>query len=147
MSRQVRQEKLLQIIGARNIETQQELMEALREEGFEVTQATVSRDIQDLGLTKASPGNSRPHYIKPLDPKFSKLRNLFHQAVVSIEGISNFIVIRTLAGSANSACTLIDKFDNENIMGTIAGDDTILVIIRNACEVNNIVKTFKEFLD
>lgn len=147
MTRQIRQEKLLQIIAAREIETQQDLMAALREEGFEVTQATVSRDIQDLGLIKTSVGGKKSHYVKPVDPKLAKMKSLFHQSVLSIEGVGNLIVIKTLTGTANSACILIDKFDHPEIMGTVAGDDTILVIVRVASEVNSIVKQFQQMME
>ncbi|MFI3229376.1 MAG: arginine repressor [Bacillota bacterium] len=145
--RQIRQEKLLSIISEKKIETQQDLMNELRSEGFEVTQATVSRDIQDLGLTKVATGGSRPHYVKPLDPKLAKLKSLFHQAVLSIEGVGHLIVIKTIPGGANSACILIDKFEHSDIMGTVAGDDTILVIVRNQDEVQNIVKQFYELME
>lgn len=143
MVRQSRQQKLLQIITQREIETQQELMLALRAEGFDVTQATISRDIQELGLTKASSKGGRPHYIKPLDPKLSKLKTLFHQSVINIEGVGNMIVIKTISGTANSACVLIDKMEHPEIAGSIAGDDTIVVIIRNPKEVTNVVKQFE----
>ncbi len=145
--RQSRQEKLLSIIAEKRIETQQDLMNELRNEGFEVTQATVSRDIQDLGLTKVGAGGNRPHYVKPLDPKLAKLKSLFHQAVLSIEGVGHMIVIKTIPGGANSACILIDKFEHAEIMGTVAGDDTILVIVRSEAEVDTIVKQFYTLME
>jgi transcriptional regulator of arginine metabolism len=141
--RKGRQETLLKIIEEREIETQQDLLLALRAEGFDVTQATVSRDIQELGLEKTSPKGGRSHYIKPQDPAFLKLKTLFKQAVLSFEGVGNFIVIKTISGGANSACLTIDKLNHSQIMGTIAGDDTILVIIRNPSEVQNVIKQFQ----
>ena len=140
--RKNRQETLLKIIEEQEIETQHGLLLALRAEGFDVTQATVSRDIQELKLEKT---NSR--YVKPLDPALQKLKTLFRGAVLSIEGANNFIVIKTIAGGANSACLAIDKLNNKEIMGSIAGDDTILVIIRNQSEMGNVIKQFEQLLN
>lgn len=149
MVRHSRQTKLLEIIANHEIETQQELMMALKDAGFDVTQATVSRDIQELGLTKVATKvkGSRPHYVKPLDPKLSRMKTLFHQTVVSIEGINNLVVLKTISGGANSACILIDKLDHPEIAGTVAGDDTILVIVRSEKEVKNIVRQFEMLME
>ncbi|MFA5449845.1 MAG: arginine repressor [Clostridia bacterium] len=147
MGRQTRQTKLLEIISEREIETQQELLESLFEAGFEVTQATVSRDIQDLGLKKSSVKGGRPHYIKPLDPKLSKLKTLFHQSVISLDGVGNMLVIKTMGGSANSACLLIDNMKHPEIVGTLAGEDTIFVVIRNPSEMKNIIHQFEMLVE
>lgn len=146
MTRQARQEKLLELIEKHDIDTQQELTELLKLEGFKVTQATVSRDIQELGLQKTASGG-KAHYVKPLDPKLMRLKILFHQSVLSIDSAENFIVLKTINGSANSAAILIDSLENRNIMGTIAGDDTILIIIRDKSEVSTIVKQLTNFLE
>ncbi|MCL2631218.1 MAG: arginine repressor [Firmicutes bacterium] len=145
--RKTRQQAIIKIITKSKIETQSDLTDALRSEGYDVTQATVSRDIQELGLTKSSLKGERAYYVKPLDSKLNKLKTLFHQAVVSIEGANNFIVLKTISGGANSACALIDKLEHPEIMGAIAGDDTILVIIRNATELKNVVNDFELLLE
>ncbi len=147
MTRQARQEKLLELIEKHDIDTQQELTELLKLEGFKVTQATVSRDIQELGLQKTTTSGGKAHYVKPLDPKLMRLKILFHQSVLSIDYAENFIVLKTINGSANSAAILIDSLENRNIMGTIAGDDTILIIIRDKSEVQTIVKLLDNFLE
>lgn len=145
MSRQERQRKILEIIEACPVETQQELTRLLREAGFEATQATISRDIQELGLEKTKLNGKR--YAKPLDPNLLKLKALFHQSVVSVDGVGNLIVIKTLSGAANSACALIDKLDRPEIMGTIAGDDSILVVVRVADRLNDIIGIFRNLMD
>lgn len=147
MSRQDRQAKLLEIILSKDVDTQQELTDLLTTAGFSVTQATVSRDIQELGLVKTTGGSGKPHYIKPLDPRLNKLKNLFHQSVLNIDYTGNLVVIKTIAGAANSACTLIDNITHDDIMGTIAGDDTILIIIKNIENVEKIVKLLRGFLE
>jgi len=141
--RKSRQDILLKIIQEQEIETQQDLMLALKEEGFEVTQATVSRDIQELKLAKGKTKDGKSYYVKPPDPAFQKLKTLFRQSVTSIDGVNNFIVIKTIGGGASSACIIIDKLNHPQIMGTIAGDDTVLVIIREQNELENIIKQFE----
>lgn len=147
MTRQARQARLIEIIEKHDIDTQQELTELLKLDGFKVTQATVSRDIQELGLQKTVTAGGKAHYVKPLDPKLMRLKILFHQSVLSIDSAENFIVLKTLNGSANSAAILIDSLENKNIMGTIAGDDTVLIIIRDKGEVSTIVKQLTNFLE
>lgn len=144
MSRAERQAKILEIIESRPVETQQELTALLKEAGFDATQATVSRDIQDLGLEKTNSNGKR--YRKPLDPKFIKLKTLFHQSVLSVDGVGNLIVIKTLSGAANSACALIDKLEQPDIMGTIAGDDSILVIVRQAERLHATIELFRSLM-
>lgn len=147
MSRQARQTRLLKLIEERDIETQQELTDILLKEGFKVTQATISRDIQELGLIKNSIPGQKSRYVKPLDPRLQRLRMLFHQSVLSIDHTENFIVIKTLSGAANSAAMLIDQLENPEIMGTIAGDDTIFIIVKSKDEVVRIVKQLNDFLN
>lgn len=147
MSRQERQNRLLKLIEEKDIETQQELTDILLSEGFKVTQATVSRDIQELGLIKTASIGQKSRYVKPLDPRLQRLRMLFHQSVLSIDYTENFIVIKTLGGSANSAAMLLDHLDNPEIMGTIAGDDTIFMLVKTKDEVVKIVKLLNDFLN
>ncbi len=147
MSRQDRQNRIIKIIEDRDVETQQELTDILISEGFKVTQATISRDIQELGLIKSSGYGQKSRYVKPLDPRLQRLRTLFHQSVLSIDFTENFIVIKTLGGSANSAAMLIDHLENPEIMGTIAGDDTIFILVKTKDEVIRIVKQLNDFLN
>lgn len=147
MSRQDRQNRLLRLIEEKDIETQQELTDMLLSEGYKVTQATISRDIQELGLIKVASNGHKSRYVKPLDPRLQRMRGLFHQSVLSIDSTENFIVIKTLGGTASSAATLIDHLDNPEIMGTIAGDDTIFILVKTKEEVVRIVRQLKDFLN
>lgn len=147
MTRDQRQTKLLEIIASRDIETQQELMEALNSAGFKVTQATISRDIKELGLVKETGGKTRSHYVKPLYPRLMKLKTIFHQSVVNIDYVNNFIVIKTISGGANAASALVDEIAISDIVGTIAGDDTFLVICRDEKKVPEIIAQFKALMD
>lgn len=148
MSKQNRQDAILALIRDNEIETQNDLVDILIRSGYAVTQATVSRDIQELGLVKSSAGGKgKSRYVKPLDPKLQRLKTLFHQSVLSIDHTGNMIVIHTIVGSANTAAMLIDSLSETEIMGTIAGDDTIFIIIKHAEATEKVVATLKEFLE
>ncbi|MGI6136287.1 MAG: arginine repressor [Clostridiales bacterium] len=147
MQRTKRQEKILYIIDTDNIENQQQLTEVLNKEGFRVTQATVSRDMKELGLSKRKGIDGVAYYKRPIDPKLSKLKTLFHQSVTKIDSTQNIIVIKTLSGSANSACSLIDKINHPYIVGTIAGDDTIIIVVRSSEVVPTVLKLLESYRD
>lgn len=147
MTRAQRQSKLLEIISAKEIETQQDLLDALIDAGFKVTQATVSRDINELGLIKESNGKGKSRYVKPLYPRLIKLRTIFHQSVTNIDYANNLIVIKTISGSANAASALVDEIAGTDIIGTIAGDDTFLVICRDEKKVPEIIEQLRSLMD
>lgn len=147
MTREQRQNKLIEIIESNDIETQQELLEALLTAGFKVTQATVSRDIKELGLVKESEGKSKPKYVKPLYPRLMKLRTIFHQSVINIDYVNNLIILKTISGGANAASALVDEIAIADIVGTIAGDDTFLVICRDEKKVPDIIQQFRALMD
>ena len=114
------------------METQGELMELLSAAGFPTTQATISRDINDLGILKTLTPNKRYKYVCPPDEKenmTNKYNNLFKEAVLSIRSAQNIIVVKTIIGSANSAAAFIDNLNITEIIGTLAGDDTILLVV------------------
>ncbi|MCR5336320.1 MAG: arginine repressor [Synergistes sp.] len=129
----VRYEAILKLIREQDIGTQKELAEALRKIGFDVTQATVSRDIRELKLTKAVRGEGRFAYRSEAE-NAEDLRvsaafyTLYEASVVSVSRVLNQVVIRTLTGMANAVCAGFDSLSWEGVLGTIAGDDTILVI-------------------
>lgn len=130
-----RQNKILEIIANSDIETQEELVNALRESGFKVTQATISRDIKDLHLIKVQSITGVYKYSVNLkdDKNDSNIRmRIFKDTVKSIEAAENLIVIKTLAGSASAAAEVIDSFEDEDILGSIAGDNTIFVAMRSS---------------
>ncbi|HIU82389.1 MAG TPA: arginine repressor [Candidatus Faecicola pullistercoris] len=142
MARSARQLRLLEIINKTNIETQTDLADALREEGFDVTQATVSRDIKELGLIKVMTPQKTYKYAQPASKEnqsSGRLLNLFRESVINIDSAQNIVVVKTLSGTANSACSLIDKMNLSEIIGSVAGDDTIILIVKDEKYVEAIV--------
>mgnify|MGYP001161908548 CR=1 FL=1 len=133
MSKMKRHLKIRDIISEHDIETQDELVDHLKRLGFNVTQATVSRDIKELHLVKVPSKNGKYKYSTPTEHRFDpkdKLKRLIIEAFVSIDFESHFVVLKTLPGNAQAMGALIDDLDWEEIMGTICGDDTCLIICR-----------------
>ncbi len=134
MSKIKRHLKIREIISENDIETQDELVNQLKNLGFKVTQATVSRDIKELHLVKVpSATTGRYKYSTPTEQRFNpqdKLKRLILDAFVSIDHASHFIVLKTLPGNAHALGVIIDDLDWEEVMGTICGDDTCLIICR-----------------
>lgn len=138
--------KIREIITNYEIETQDELVESLRNAGFNVTQATVSRDIKELHLIKVPLDDGRYKYSMPADQRYNpiqRLRRALSDHFVSIDYTDHLVVLKCLPGTANTICALIDNLEWSEIMGTIGGDDTILVICRtkeqSATVVNQIM--------
>ncbi len=142
-----RQTKILQIIEDNNIETQEELTGKLRLAGIQVTQATVSRDIKELNLIKVMAENGSYKYAQynseqlPFD---SRIVTIFCEAVQSIDYAGNFICIHTFRGMANAAAVAIDSLKYDEILGSVAGDDTIFVMARSPKKAQELVKYFKQ---
>ncbi len=129
-----RREKIIEIINKRDIYTQDELTKLLIEEGFSVTQATISRDIRALKLIKTHGSDGKLKYTSVFmseDESDERIRRIFHDSIISARFAGNIIVIKTLPGMANAVCTGIDALDNESILGTVAGDDTIFCVVEN----------------
>lgn len=147
MPRSSRQEAIIKIITEKEINTQNELVNELTEAGFNVTQATVSRDINELGLIKVAGKEKKIRYsVHHTEHKLGKLSTLFKESVIKMDTAMNLIVIKTYDGSANAACLLLDKLDLPNIVGTLAGDDTILVIAKTPEDVPEIYAQLKEYI-
>ena len=128
-----RHAKILELIKAREIETQEELAGYLRENGFQVTQATVSRDIRDLKLTKVIGSSGRQIYRVAADRSThlsDKYIRVLKEGFVSADTAQNILVIKTVSGMASAVCAALDAFDWNEIVGSIAGDDTIMCAIR-----------------
>jgi transcriptional regulator of arginine metabolism len=126
--------KIREIITNGEIETQDELVDALRDGGYAVTQATVSRDIKEMHLMKVPMDDGRYKYSMPTDQKFNpmhKLRRTLQDNFMSIDFAENLVVLKALPGSANAIGALIDNLEWPEIMGTISGDDTLLLICRS----------------
>lgn len=147
LDREQRHKVIKKIISEQEVSTQNNLVEILQDMGLNITQATVSRDINELGLIKVAGKVKKFRYvIKTVDRKISKLSTLFRESVISMDTASNMIVIKTYEGSANAACLLLDKLDLPNIVGTLAGEDTILVIIKTVDSVPCIYNALKEYM-
>lgn len=145
-----RHAKIIEIINSKEIETQEELADQLRKNGIEVTQATVSRDIKELKLIKILSGNGKYKYatISPNESFLSdKLINIFSQTVLCVENVNNFIVVKTISGSASAAAEAIDSMNFDGIAGTIAGDNTIFLLIRSEQKAEEIVQKLKRMLN
>lgn len=122
-----RQEKILEIIKERNIDTQQALAEALCNEGIKSTQATISRDIRELNLVKEMVDGIYRYVVSGTTGSSGhsdKMKTIFKEGVTSVAVAQNLVIIRTLPGMASAACGAIDALGNSECMGTIAGDDT-----------------------
>lgn len=144
-----RHAKILEIIENNEIETQEELAEFLKKSGINVTQATVSRDIKELRLIKVLAKNGRYKYasMKQQESAISdRLVKIFKDSILSIDYAGNIIVLRTLSGAANAACAAIDALDVKELVGTIAGDDTIFILARNENMVEDLVEKFKKLM-
>ncbi len=125
--------KILELIGEYPIETQDELLTRLREEGYKATQATISRDIKDLRLVKTLGTDGKYRYesaSKNATDIRSNFSAIFSSSVNSIDFAQNIVVIKTLSGMAQAVCAAIDSADYKSIVGTIAGDDTIFIACR-----------------
>lgn len=145
MTKGQRHIKIREIITNREIETQDELVEALKAAGYNVTQATVSRDIKELHLVKVPMHDGRYKYSLPADNRFNplqKLKRTLIDSFINIDYADNLVVLKTLPGNANAVAALIDNLDWEEIMGTISGDDTILIICRGKKQSQSITKRF-----
>ncbi len=129
-----RHQQILKLISKRDIETQEELASLLNESGFAVTQATVSRDIRQLQLHKINNGSGKQKYVASPDVNIDfkeKYNRALKDAFVSVDFSSNIMVIRTIAGMAMPAAAALDAFDWPEILGCIAGDDTIMCVLRS----------------
>ena len=144
-----RQTAILSIIEQNDIETQEELAGKLKEMGIVVTQATVSRDIKELRLLKVLSGSGGYKYAtadKAEHGLSERFVRMFKDSVLSINFACNIVVIKTLAGSANVAAEAIGSMHLPEILGTMAGDNTVLVIVKNETEAAQTVNRFRDML-
>lgn len=138
-----RQIIILEIIAEKAVETQEELADELRKRGFQVTQATVSRDIKELRLVKALSADGTYRYAtadKNENELSERLMRMFSATVLNMASAYNQIIIKTIPASANIAAETIDSLQWPEILGTIAGDNTILMIVRNVEEVKPVME-------
>ena len=138
-----RHAKILELIETYEIETQDELAQKLCDEGFNVTQATVSRDIREMKLTKIATEKGRQKYavISNQDSEISeRLTRVFKEAVTKIDYAQNIIVVRTLNGMGMAVAVALDNMQNPEILGTIAGDDTVFCVVRSHNQASVIIE-------
>lgn len=151
MARANRQLKILDIISKHDIDTQEELVDYLRSEGFNVTQATVSRDIKDMGIIKTLSADGRHYKYATQQTKETsaadKYLNMFKNTVISIKSSGNLIVLRTEIGSAGPAAELIDKLSYDEVLGVVAGDNTIFVAVDGVEHVDTIRRRLEDLLE
>lgn len=144
-----RHEKILELIKKYPVTTQEELIEYLSADGYDVTQSTVSRDIKQLRLTKALMPDGKYRYRVPDDDARAAHGNfsgLLTASLISADSAMNMVVLKTYAGMANAACAAIDAVKSPAIVGTIAGDDTIFVVCRDEESALSTAEEFKKYI-
>ena len=142
--------KIREIVTEHVVETQDDLVEALRAAGFSVTQATISRNIKEMRLTKVPLPDGRYRYALPTEPStFNpevKLQRLLNDVFVAIDSAENLVVMRTLPGNAHAVAWLFDSLDWMELLGTVAGDDTILLVARSREGAEALVERIQSLL-
>lgn len=144
-----RQAKILELIQRNDVETQEELSAYLVREGFQVTQATVSRDIRELKLTKIAMDNGKQKYAVITDADsgmMEKYARVLREGFISMDLAKNIVVIKTVSGMAGAVCAAIDAMKFQEMIGSIAGDDTIICIIRDDEEAVKIMKKLRKIV-
>ncbi len=145
-----RQTKMLELIKKHDIETQEELSDYLQKEGYQVTQATVSRDIRELKLTKVAMSNGRQKYAaltevnEDLSEKYTRV---FRDAFVSMDMAQNILVIKTVSGMAMAVAAAIDAMHLHEIVGCIAGDDTIMCAVRSVDDTIAVMSRLRKLVE
>ena len=132
--KRARQEAILNIIQTVNVETQEQLLDELRARGYSATQATISRDIKELRLVKELSGGGYRYASserKGLADSEVRLRNIFKEGVTSVDLAQNIVVVRTMPGLASAACSALDSMEIPGMVGSLAGDDTGILIMRD----------------
>ncbi|MBP5242165.1 MAG: arginine repressor [Clostridia bacterium] len=150
MLREERQAKILEIIAEKEIETQEELCDALNESNFLVTQATISRDIKQLGLIKVGGEKKKYRYsfMRETDgvALSGKMRHLFKESIVDIQAACNLVVIKTVSGNGANAGSVLDKLSFSEVIGTVAGDDTVFAACHSNEDALKIVDKLNDLL-
>ncbi len=131
-----RHSKILELIGQYSIDKQEELLSYLRKSGFEVTQATVSRDIRELGLVKVATGDGHYRYVAAAGTGHGthspgRFETIFRESVIKVDYAGHFVMVKCYNGMANAACEVFDAMVWNDVVGTLSGDDTFLVLMRS----------------
>ena len=145
-----RQSKILEIISAENIETQEQLLSRLQDYGITSTQATISRDIKQMHLIKEPVGHGVYKYaVSGNRTKLNfaeKLRTIFRESITSVESAQNIVVVKTMPGLASAACAAMDSMDFSVVVGSLAGDDTAFIVMRDTASAEEFCKVIQEML-
>ena len=132
----LRQAEILNIVQSVDIETQEQMLEELKSRGISATQATISRDIKELRLVKVLTGKGEYRYApserKGAVTSDTRLRNIFKEGVISVDVAQNIVVVKTMPGLASAACSALDNMEIPGIVGSLAGDDTGILIMRDS---------------
>lgn len=150
MTKSERQQKIIELIGTYNISTQTELTNKLVEMGYDVTQATISRDLQEMRIMKVTLSDGTYKYAASNDTDIKindKLQNVFEQCLVSVDYANNLVVLKTISGAAQAVGYALDSFTWEEIVGSIAGDDTIMIVVRNEKSAKQLCAKLMKYLD
>lgn len=149
MQRSLRQQKILEIIATKEIDTQDELCEELNKYNFNVTQATISRDVKDLKLYKIAGSQKKYRYASIdtyVDSVTDRMTNLFKGCVLAINSANNLIIVKTMRGNGSAVGVFVDSLQIPEIIGCVAGDDNVLIIVDCNEHTANVVELLKEFL-
>ncbi len=146
-----RQNAILDLVRKESLGSQAAILERLREQGFEVTQPTVSRDLEELGLVRARDEEGHLRYVPPGAATnghgVERLHRVLAEFVMGLEASRNIVVVRTPPGSANTVAQVIDQVGLEDVIGTVAGDDTILVVTREGVRATTVVKRLQDLIE
>lgn len=144
-----RHNKIIELVKSQTLTTQEELSKVLEENGFKVTQATISRDIRELNLTKANVGGVQKYVILPKnDNGFNeKYVRVLREGFLSMEMAHNIVVLKTVPGMAMAVATAVDHIHIKEIAGCIAGDDTIFLAVKNGAHITDAVNTIRKLLN
>ena len=149
MARSSRQSKILELISTKEIGSQDELVACLKAADFDITQATISRDIKELGLIKIQTADGKYKYAL-MDGGEQQVSNknisIFKETVISVKAVNNLCVIKTVRGLACGICSMIDKLNVDGVMGCVYGDDTVMIILGTNQEAVNASKTMEDLM-
>ena len=151
MARSVRQSKILELISTREIGSQEELVEYLRRANFDITQATISRDIKELGLIKILSAETGKYKYSLVDSGEQAVSNkyisIFKEAVISIKTAQNLVVLKTIKAMASSICSLVDKLNLDSVLGAVNGDDTVMIILPTNEHAQKVASTLEMIIN
>ncbi len=147
-----RQAEILRLVGSRDIETQEQMLSGLRACGIRATQATISRDIKELNLMKQPTGNGGYKYVvsaarQPHHNFAGRLRNIFKEGVTSFDMAQNIVVVKTMPGLAPAAGAALDDMEIDGVVGSLAGDDTVILIMRSSQLAADLCREMTAMLD